>query len=786
MQPWQDPSHSFDERVDALLEELSLEEKAGQLGSFWPVPASQDDEGVGDVAPMSTAFAQGMSWDDAVAHGLGHITRNYGAAPISVPEGLSQLRRLQSAVVAASRLGIPAIVHEECLTGFTALGATVYPAAIAWGATFDPDLIRRMAAAIGADMRAVGVHQGLSPLLDVVRDYRWGRVEETCGEDPYLVGTLGSAYVAGLQSAGVIATLKHFVGYSASKAGRNHAPVPMGRRELEDVMLPPFEMAVRAGTGSVMNSYSDIDGEPVGASIELLTTVLRDRWGFTGTVVSDYWAITFLKLMHRVAADEAEAGRLALTAGIDVELPNTSAYALLADDARAGRLDEALIDRAARRVLLQKAQIGLLDAEWDAQQQGADHDLDSAANRAIAKDLAEQSIILLANDGILPLAPDTTVALLGPCGDDPHTFLGCYSFPNHILSRYDGAGLGIDVPSLAETLRSTLGSGNLVVEQGVGILDPDRSGIDAAVAAARASDVAVVAVGDLAGLFGRGTSGEGCDVVDLRLPGIQGELVERVLETGTPVILLVISGRPYALGAYADGCAAIVQAFMPGSEAAAAITGVLTGAVNPSGRLPIGIPNHPGGQPGTYLAAPLAWHSDGVSNLDPRPLFPFGHGLSYTAFELGDLRLSDTEIPTDGALDIAVTVKNIGDRAGSEVVQLYLSDPVASVTRPLKQLIGFAKVSLEPGESRQVTFHVHADRTSFTGANLNRVVEPGVVEFSLGTSSEHRPLGATITITGTTRIVGEGRVLDTPVTVTHPVATEAMPASLPSTLENRI
>lgn len=766
MHPWQDPSRTAEERADLLLAELTLEEKAGQLGSFWPVAPAEEDEGLGDVAPMSTAFAQGMPWEAAVAQGLGHITRNYGAGPISVPDGIAQLRRLQRGVVAASRLGIPAIVHEECLTGFTALGATVYPAAIAWGATFDPDLVRRMAAAIGADMHAVGVHQGLSPLLDVVRDYRWGRVEETCGEDPYLVGTLGSAYVEGLQETGVLATLKHFVGYSASKAGRNHAPVPMGRRELEDVLLPPFEMAVRAGTGSVMNSYSDIDGEPVGASANLLTHVLRQRWGFTGTVVSDYWAITFLKLMHRVAADDAEAGRRALTAGIDVELPNTSSYASLPDEVRAGRLDEALIDRAARRVLLQKIQLGLLDAGWDVEAQGSERDLDSPSNRAIAKEMAEQSIVLLSNNGILPLAPTTRVALVGPCADDAHTFLGCYSFPNHILSRYDGAGLGLDIPSLADALRATFGESNLTYAQGVDILDADPSGIDASVAAATNSEVAVVAVGDLAGLFGRGTSGEGCDSVDLRLPGIQGELVERILDTGTPVILLVVSGRPYALGAYADRCAAIIQALMPGSEAAAAISDVLTGAVNPSGRLPIGIPDHPGGQPGTYLGAPLAWYSEGVSNLDPRTLFPFGHGLSYTTFELSDLHLDAEAIEPDGTVAVTVTVSNTGDRAGSEAVQLYFADPVATVTRPLKQLVGFAKVQLDPSQAKRVTFDVHADRLSFTGLDLARIVEPGTIEFSVGRSSEDRPLTATLTISGTTRTVGEGRELHTPCTVT--------------------
>lgn len=765
MQPWQDPNRSVTERVEALLAQLTPQEKAGQLGSFWPIPP-EDDTVAGDVAPMSTAFAAGLPWEDSIEHGLGHLTRNYGAGPVTVEAGLTQLRRLQGDVVAQSRHGIPAIVHEECLTGFTALGATVYPAAIAWGATFDPDLVREMARAIGDDMAAVGVHQGLSPLLDVVRDYRWGRVEETCGEDPYLVGTLGTAYVQGLQEAGVMATLKHFVGYSASKAGRNHAPAPLGRRELEDMLLPPFEMAVReGGVQSVMNSYSDIDGEPVGASVELLTTVLRDRWGFSGTVVSDYWAVTFLELMHHVAGDAAAAGRLALTAGIDVELPGTSSYHSLADDVAAGRLDEKLLDRATRRVLRQKIELGLLDEDWDAQAQGRDRDLDSTGNRDLARRMAEESIVLVKNDGILPLAGNPRIALVGPTSDDPRTFMGCYSFPNHILSRYEGAGLGIDVASLADVLSEALPDGQLTTALGVPILEPDASGIEAAVAAARDADVAVVAVGDLAGLFGRGTSGEGCDAVDLSLPGLQGQLVEAVLETGTPVVLLVVSGRPYSLGEYAARCAAIVQAFMPGEEGGGALHRVLTGEVNPSGRLPIAIPDHPGGQPGTYLAPPLAWYSEGISNLDPRPLYPFGFGLSYTTFEVSDLSVSASEITTDGTVEVSASVRNTGDRAGSEVVQLYLSDPVAQVTRPIKELIGYAKVALEPGQSRRVTFAVHADRTSFTGLRHQRIVEPGDIVLSVGTSSEDRPLAATVRITGEERIVGEGRVLTTPVRV---------------------
>ena len=763
--PWNNPALPVEDRVTALVDALSLEEKVGQLGSFWPTP--EDEHAAGDAAPMESALHSGHSWEDTIAHGLGHLTRNYGSQPTTVADGIAQLRTLQSQVIARSRLGIPAIEHEECLTGFTTYGATVYPAAIAWGATFDPDLVFEMANAIGSDMAAVGVHQGLSPLLDVVRDYRWGRVEETSGEDPYLVGMLGSAYVRGLQEAGVLATLKHFAGYSASKAGRNHAPVPIGRRELEDILLPPFEMAVReGGAASVMNSYCDLDGVPAGASVDLLTGVLRDRWGFTGTVVSDYWSVYFLEMMHHVAGTLDEAGVLALTAGIDIELPNTDGYAHLAEAVRQGRLDEALVDRAAERVLRQKIELGLLDPDFDVTRLGQSTDLDSPRNRDIARRMAEQSIVLLSNSGVLPLAAQK-VALVGPCADEAKTFMGCYSYPNHIMGRYPEMGIGVQARSLAQALTAELGAERVEHHLGVPILAPDPSGIDAAVRAARNADVAIVTVGDLAGLFGLGTSGEGCDTVDLRLPGLQGDLVEAVLATGTPTVLLVISGRPYSLGAFADRCAAVIQAFMPGEEGADALVGVLTGRVNPTGKLPVGIPDHPGGQPGTYLAAPLAWYNEGVSNLDPRPLYPFGHGIGYGSYEVSDLTLDASEVATDGTVTVAATVRNTGDRDGAEVVQLYLADQVAQVARPIKQLIGFAKVPLPAGSARRVTFTVHMDRTSFTGIDYRRIVEPGDMTLMVGTSSEDLPLRASFTITGQTRVVEEGRVLTTPVQITN-------------------
>lgn len=793
LRPWQDPSRPVADRVECLLQELTLEEKVAQLGSRWvgsdlvdsagtgALPAT--DRGAGDitlqVAPMQDVFAAvgDVPLEVAARHGLGQLTRVYGSRPVTVAEGAAELVRQQRLVLENSRLGIPALVHEECLTGFTTYGATVYPAAIAWAATFDPELVERMAAAIGRDMAALGVHQGLSPVLDVVRDYRWGRVEETMGEDPYLVAVLGAAYVRGLQSAGIVATLKHFAGYSASRGARNHGPVPMGRRELLDVVLPPFETAVSlAGAGSVMNSYADVDGVPAGADRWLLTELLRDEWGFTGTVVSDYWAVPFLAAMHRTAVDDTDAGAQALAAGIDVELPDAIGFgAGLVDRVRDGQLPEELVDRAARRVLEQKAQLGLLDADWTPEGSvagAASVELDSADNRAVARRLAERSVVLLDAGSALPLLGDgrpalRRLAVVGPCAADPLTFLGCYAFPSHVLPRHPGRGLGVEVPSAVDALRAELPDVDVVYEQGCPVRGEDRSGFDAAVAAARTADVCLAFVGDLAGLFGGGSSGEGCDAEDLRLPGVQADLVEDLLATGIPVVVVVVSGRPYALGAVHGRAAGLVQAFMPGEEGGTALAGVLTGRVQPGGKLPVQIPRTPGGQPGTYLQPPLGSRYTGTSTLDPTPLFPFGHGTAYTSFEVADLRIGGTgaggEVATDGEFTATVRVRNTGSRAGDEVVQLYLHDVVAQVTRPVLQLTGFARVHLEPGDAMDVRFRVHADRCAFTGRDLHRIVEPGDVDVLVGTSSAELPCRGRVRLIGDLRVVGHDRHLVTPV-----------------------
>ncbi len=717
------------ERARALLAEMTLDEKLAQLVGFWV------DAGGEVVAPMQGEMDPGGGVAEVSQDGLGQLTRVYGTRPVEPAERARWLARTQAEIRSRSRFGIGALVHEECLTGLAAWQATTFPTPLAWGASFDPDLVEQMGAAIASSMRALGVHQGLAPVLDVVRDARWGRVEECIAEDPYLVGSVGTAYVRGLEGSGVIATLKHFVGYSASTAGRNLAPARVGPRELRDVLLVPFEMAVRdGGVRSVMHSYAEVDGVPVAASAELLTGVLRDEWGFDGVLVADYFGVAFLHTLHQVAADLGEAAGRALAAGVDVELPSGDAFlAPLAAEVRAGRVDEALVDRALLRVLTQKAGLGLLDP--------ADEpaipdviDLDPPAHRAIAARLAAESVVLVRNSGVLPLAAGARVAVVGPNADRAQALFGCYSFANHVLSHHPDVPLGIEVRTVLEALRDE--ADVVAYAAGCAVDDDDRSGIPAAVEAARDADVVVAVVGDQAGLFGRGTVGEGCDRDDLDLPGVQRELVEALLATGTPVVLVLVTGRPYAIG-WADGrCAAIVQAFFPGEEGAGAVAGVLSGRVNPSGRLPVTLPRSVGAQPFSYLHPTLGGPTQ-VSNLDPTPVAELGHGLSYTTFVHERLTVP-ASIPTAGVFEASVVVTNTGSRAGDDVVQLYARDEFASVTRPVAQLVGYRRVSLEPGESVRVTFRVPTTRLALTDLAMRRVVEPGAVTFWVGPSCSVR------------------------------------------------
>ncbi|MFI8442023.1 glycoside hydrolase family 3 N-terminal domain-containing protein [Streptomyces rochei] len=766
---WNDPAHSVSTRVSALIEAMTLQEKIAQLYGVW-VGAS--DEG-GDVAPHQHDMEEAVDLDALLPTGLGQLTRPFGTAPVDPALGALSLLRTQARIAAANRFGIPALAHEECLAGFATWGATAYPVPLSWGATFDPELVQRMAAAIGRDMRSVGVHQGLAPVLDVVRDARWGRVEETIGEDPYLVGTIGTAYVRGLEDAGIVATLKHFVGYSASRAGRNLAPAPVGPRERADVLLPPFEMAVReGGARSVMHAYTDMDGVPAAADEDLLTGLLRDTWGFDGTVVADYFGIAFLKTLHGVAADWADAAGAALRAGVDVELPTVKTFgAPLAEAVADGRVPEAVIDRALRRVLTQKAELGLLDPDRDpvpSALAGADLtdpealrgriDLDGPENRELARTMAEEAVVLLGNDGTLPLGRPRRIALVGPNADEPTAVLGCYSFPQHIGVHHPDTPVGIELPTLRDTLAAEFPEAEITVVRGTGVDDGDVSGIPEAVRAAREADVVVAVLGDRAGLFGRGTSGEGCDAESLALPGAQQQLLDALLDTGEPVVTVLLAGRPYALGRAVAESAAIVQSFFPGVEGTAALAGVLSGRTNPSGRLPVSVPRGAGAQPTTYLGARLA-HASEVSNIDPTPAFGFGHGLGYTTFAWSDLAVDADRAATDGEFSLALTVRNTGERSGTEVVQLYLHDPVASVVQPVQRLIGYTRVPLEPGQERRLRVTVPADVASFTGRDGHRIVEPGELELRFAASSTEARLTASVTLTGPARRVDHTRRL---------------------------
>ncbi len=795
---WRDSAASPADRVRDLIPRMSVREKAAQLYGVW-VGA---DATSGQVAPFQhSSQLPPADWSDVLRDGVGQLTRAFGTAPVDPVAGARAVANTQRELARAG-VGIPALVHEECLTGLGAWQATIYPSPLCWGASFDPELVRQVGERIGRAMRRLGVHQGLAPVLDVARDLRWGRVEETIAEDPYLVGTLGAAYVQGLESTGIVATLKHFAGYSASRAGRNLAPVSIGPRELADVILPPFEMALHAGARSVMNSYADNDGVPVAGDPTLLTDLLRGTYGFTGTVVSDYFSVAFLQQLHHTASTKAQAALQALAAGIDVELPTPDCFGEpLIAALESGEIDMALVDRALERVLVQKCELGLLDPDWSPEPpilSEPDQRLDDDESRALAGRLARRAIVLLRNeDGALPLAPGKRLAVVGPRAHVKDALFGCYSFPRHIGVHHPDVALGIETRTVLEALQADPAGYQVTYAQGCPVPDTESSvrlraeraaaegaapadavddaalrelgdrQIAEAVAAARAAQVCVAVLGDVSGLFGNGTSGEGCDTSDLRLPGRQGELLEALLGTGTPVVLVLLVGRPYELSAYADRLAAVVCGFLPGEEGADALADVLSGRVDPAGRLPVGFPAQGANQPSTYLTATLGLRSD-VSTVDPTPLYPFGHGLSYNPVVWGDAELPAGELwPTDGALRLAVTLRNDGASAASEVVQVYLHDPQAEVARPVQLLIAAPRVDLEPGTTRTVVIDLPADMTSYTGRAGRRIVEPGEVELWVGASSRDIRARLAARLDGPRREVGFDRAFQPAVSISE-------------------
>ncbi len=777
------PSNDDRTRARALLARMSLDEKVAQLRSIWIVYNA-----AAGTFELDPSFPQGPDMKTALKDGIGQITRPYGTSQVGFADGVKALNATQKMLVEGTRLGIPALAHDELLVGLLSLEGTQFPAAINMGATWDPDLAGRIATSIRGLMRRVGVQQSLGPVLDVVRDARWGRIEETVGEDPYLVGCMTSATIRGLQgdslANGVVATPKHFVAHSDGEGGRNHAPVHAGVRELADIFLLPFEMAVRrAGAQSVMSCYHDIDGVPGSASRWLLTGILRERWGFAGTVVSDYFAVRFLQTRHHVAADGTEAAALALAAGLDVELPFSECYtAGLPEALKRGTLSQDDIDTAVERVLAQKYALGLFENPYV--EEGGPYVLDT--DRALNREAAERSLVLLKNDGFLPLAGPGKIALIGPSADDQLALFGNYHFP--VTQRW--ASGGRTVPVVAETFRAAMsaefGSDNVAYARGCRILpeddrkvyfvegepagdptrplvDMDRSGIAEAVALARKSDVAVVAVGDMAGLFASGTVGEGCDVDSLTLPGVQAELVDAVLATGTPTVVVLFAGRPYDLRAIAAGARAVLFAGFPGAEGAGAVARVLSGKADPEGKLTVTFPESAGASPMFYNAKVLSGGLPRAAYYNA--VYPFGHGLAYTTFAYDDFSVSRAAWPIGEAVEVTCSVKNTGMRAGAEIVQLYATDVVGSVVRPVLELKGFCRVPLAAGESKRVTFTVHSDMMSFTGIDLRRIVEPGEVVFAIGASSADLRHKATVRLTGPVTETADERVMFTEVRV---------------------
>jgi beta-xylosidase len=772
---------SLERRASDLLARMTLDEKLAQLGALWSFEVF-DGQGL-DVEQAREQLAQG----------IGQVTRVAGATNLPPGQVADFGNQIQRFLVEETRLGIPAILHEESLHGVMAAGATCFPQSIGLAASWDADLVEAVAGLIGERLRAMGASQALAPVLDITRDPRWGRLEETYGEDPYLAAALGCAYVRGIQATPdgerpVIATAKHMVGHGVPEGGLNTAPAHIGARELHDAFLFPFEAAVReAGIGSVMHAYDDLDGLPCAASRELLTTILRERWGFEGIVVADYLGIEHLVTHHQTVAGLSDAAVMTLAAGLDMELPATNAYGRpihqALDD---GRVDMALVDRAVERVLRMKFRLGLFERPYV--QAPIRQDLPAREGEA-ALAAARRSIVLLENDGVLPLPADLTrLAVIGPNAHDARNLVGDYGHIVHIETLLENRGregiAGASAPldlqladelaswsTVLEAIRTRVGPGTEVrYATGCGVMGGEDDDIAAAVEAARGSEVAIIVVGERSGLTARCTCGETRDRCDLGLPGRQAELVAAVAATGTPVVVVLVSGRPLAIPREAALAAAVLHAWVPGEAGPAAIAEVLFGDVSPGGKLPVTVPRHVGQVPLYYAHKPSGgrsmWHQDYVDG-SHLPLWPFGHGLSYSRFELSGLRLSSSTVPVDGEVAISVDVANVGDRTADEVVQLYLRDLHASITRPVKELKGFVRVTLSARERCTVGFTLAAEQLAFTGVDGSLRVEPGLHRVMVGTSSVDLPLEAELEVVGELRILtGRTRFL-TAVTVSE-------------------
>lgn len=730
---YRDPSLPVEQRADDLLKRMTLEEKTDQLsGGRRRMQASTDPaakEAFADLAKLYREDAQVSAHDAAAA-------RN----------------KAQHYLVEKTRLGIPGLFQGEALHGFMAYGSTSFPQVLGLASTWDPELVQQAFTAAADEMASAGVNQAFTPVLDLGRDPRWGRTEETYGEDPFLVARMGVAAINGLQGTSwmidrhhVLATMKHFAAHGQPESGTNTAPVNISERELRETFLVPFEVAVKeAHVGSAMASYNEIDGIPSHVNPWLLNRVLRQEWEFQGYVTSDGGGLQMLVQTQQVAADFAEAARKALAAGVDYDLSDGSVYATLLDQVRDGKIPEAELDQAVKRVLEAKFRLGLFENPF-ADPDYAQKITNSPEHQQLALKVAQRSIVLLKNDrNLLPLDLQKlkTIAVIGPNAADVH--LGGYSRdpgPGNQISILDGIKKRVPASVkvlYAEGCKITTGKQGWSAWYENKVEQPDPktevATMRAAAETAHKADVAIVVVGENESTNREAWSEQHLgDRDSLDLLGSQEALVRAVVETGTPTVVLLINGRPLSINYIKDHVPAILEGWYLGEQGGTAAANVLFGDVNPGGKLPISFPKSVGQIPDYYDHKPARNRSYLFAGREP--IFPFGFGLSYTQFRFDNLRVEPKTIRTGGAAKVSVDITNTGSRAGDEVAQLYIHQRVASRTRPVKQLRGFRRVTLDPGQKATVEFTVKPEDLSLIDFNMNQVVEPGTFDLMVGSSS---------------------------------------------------
>lgn len=749
---YKNPSLPVDKRVADLLSRMTLEEKIGQLNqplSFKAYKKQDDRIIISDKFKNTISSSRiGALYGVLRADPWTGVTLKTGLTP---KQGAETINAIQHFAIENTRLGIPLIFSEECPHGHMAIGATVFPAPISLASTWNPKLIEKMASVIATETRIQGSSVGYGPILDVARDPRWSRVEETFGEDPYLCSQMGVAMVEGFQGKSlntdhtIIATLKHFVAYGESEGGHNCAPAHIGPRELREVLLPVFHSAIEAGAQSVMVSYNEIDGVPCTCNKKLLTDILRYQWNFEGFVVSDCSGVEGL-CSHHVAKDLTEAAILAIEAGVDIDLGGEAYTDFLLKAVRQGMVSIDVINRAVSRILRVKFLLGLFEKPY-VDTDRVESIVNCKKHRQLSREIARESIILLKNENnILPLKKDIkSIAVIGPNAHNIYNQLGDYTAPQYPK----------DIVTVLEGIKKKISQDTTIhYTRGCRIKDNSKEDFFEAIEAVKKSEVAIIVVGGSSARdfdiehtptgeavvstepsISDMECGEGFDRSELDLAGVQLDLLKEIHKTGIPMVVVLIKGRPLSIIWVAENASAIIDVWYPGQEGGNAIADVLFGDYNPAGRLPISVPKSVGQLPIYYNYKPSARKN--YVFLDSEPLFPFGYGLSYTTFKYSNLKIVPKRILPTGEARVSVDITNVGSVTGDEVVQMYIRDEVSSITRPVEELKGFKRITLSPGETKTVTFSITPKELRFLDINMNYVVEPGRFKIVVGGNQEN-------------------------------------------------